>query len=445
MKRSVYRTRAMTCLAAVLLTGLSAAERASAADLHPTDLDVSDAQDYLGKWTLSMNLLGSPATVSLQLLDADGKMAGYAVTSFDPMPSVIDAMRMTDEGLVMEFGLSLGAQDYTVHVTAALAGDALTGTFAETNGLATAEFTGKRGGPDLQQKAAEAENSNGSGRKRNYGREIESEVGGHAIKVRFAPLDTDSKDYKNFTALKPGQVFLYVGGRAVKLFTDSDLVFGDTVIKTENAAKNYPGVYSLWLKRTESGWDLVFNQDSDIWGSQYLASADVAEIPLKTATLDEPQKEFAVEILAKDSGGTLRFTWGDTEWTAPFRLGEHAIEHSLSGPQTPPGSDAAPSGGGETATLVGTWHLKGDSPFGELAHTLIVKPDGTAEYLSGGERADVRNLKVENGKVTFDMQVFAGDARSYMVSFAGTVNDEELTGDILASGNSFSTLTAPRE
>ncbi len=42
------------------------------------------------------------------------------------------------------------------------------------------------------------------------------------------------------------------------------------------------------------------------------------------------------------------------------------------------------------------------------------------------------------------MEVFAGTGQSYQVAFEGILSDEGLKGDIMASGSSFSTLTATK-
>ena len=106
----------------------------------------------------------------------------------------------------------------------------------------------------------------------------------------------------------------------------------------------------------------------------------------------------------------------------------------------------APASGSQEGldALVGTWNLSGDSPFGTLEHQLVVTADGEATYGSNGEVSDVRGLEIDGEKVRFEMTVYGGPS-SYEMSFAGTVDDERLTGEIIGSSGSFATLSAKRE
>ena len=113
----------------------------------------------------------------------------------------------------------------------------------------------------------------------------------------------------------------FVGGRATKLFTDANITLGDTLVKTENVAKDYPGVYSLWLKRVGDGWHLVFNEEPDIWGTQHNPEADVAEIPLTLGTLEVSQDAFLIKLEKEgETSAVLRLAWGTQEWTANLSL-----------------------------------------------------------------------------------------------------------------------------
>ena len=48
--------------------------------------------------------------------------------------------------------------------------------------------------------------------------------------------------------------------------------------------------------------------------------ADAAEIALVAGTLDEPAETFKVELKKTDTGGQLRIMWGETVWTADFKV-----------------------------------------------------------------------------------------------------------------------------
>jgi hypothetical protein len=147
-------------------------------------------------------------------------------------------------------------------------------------------------------------------------------IQGKEIKIAYPKLKADSGDFAALERLAPGSVHSYDGGRAFKLLTANDLAFGDRVVKAGNVSPDYPGVYSLWLKRADDGsWSLVFNEQADIWGSQREPNADVLEVPLthSPAPVASAQVDLALEQ-AGEAGGILRVTWGPHRWEAPFTV-----------------------------------------------------------------------------------------------------------------------------
>ncbi|HUP21512.1 MAG TPA: DUF2911 domain-containing protein [Thermoanaerobaculia bacterium] len=147
-------------------------------------------------------------------------------------------------------------------------------------------------------------------------------IQGKEIKIAYPKLKADSGDFAALERLVPGGVHSYDGGRAFKLLTAYDLAFGDRVVKAGNASPDYPGVYSVWLKRADDGsWSLVFNEQADIWGSQREPNADVLEVRLRhsPAPVESAQVELALEQ-AGETGGVLRVTWGPHRWEAPFTV-----------------------------------------------------------------------------------------------------------------------------
>lgn len=166
-------------------------------------------------------------------------------------------------------------------------------------------------------------------RRLRYGNLAELELHGKQLRISYPDLATDSGDYRAFEALGPEQVAAWTSARAVKLLTHASLSFGGVVVPYGNVSPDYPGVYSLWPKRTASGWRLVFNGDADIWGSQRDAAADAVEVPLEHSTTDEPTEKLTIEFLEvapgakalpKEAAGqkVLRIAWGDHQFLAAF-------------------------------------------------------------------------------------------------------------------------------
>jgi hypothetical protein len=150
--------------------------------------------------------------------------------------------------------------------------------------------------------------------------EARANYGGQRIRIAFADLKKGTSDWQLFENVQDGQVYEFTLSRATKMYTDLDLMFGDVVVKKENVAANYPGVYSLWLRKVGDGWNLVFNSQPDIWGTRHEAEFDAAEVPLRVAKADEPSDKMMVEIDQKPDGGTLRIRWDDTKWEADFSV-----------------------------------------------------------------------------------------------------------------------------
>lgn len=181
--------------------------------------------------------------------------------------------------------------------------------------------------PDTAPATAEATDSDGAAaaaarrerfRRLRYGNLAELELGGKQLRISYPDLLTDSDDYRAFESLGAGDVFAWNSGRAVKLLTHASLSFDGIVVPYGNASPDYPGVYSLWPKRTADGWSLVFNGEADIWGSQRNAGADAVEVPLEHSSADEPAEKLTIEFLDVEPGAVLRIAWGDHQFMAAF-------------------------------------------------------------------------------------------------------------------------------
>ncbi len=164
-------------------------------------------------------------------------------------------------------------------------------------------------------------------RRFRYGNLAEIELSGKKVMVSYADLATDSDDYRAFEALGAGEVSAWQSAKAIKLMAHVSLSFGDVAVPYGNHSPDYPGVYSLWPKRTADGWSLIFNSEGDIWGTQRDPAADVAEVPLKHSRADEPTEKLTVEFLEAEPGAkalpkeaagekVLRIAWGDHQFLA---------------------------------------------------------------------------------------------------------------------------------
>lgn len=157
-------------------------------------------------------------------------------------------------------------------------------------------------------------------RRLREGNVAKLEIGDQTVAVSYGDTPTDGPDYRQLESIQDNGFVMFTESIVTKLKTDLDLTFGDKLIKTENVAEDYPGVYGLWLKRAGEEWHLVFNEYADVWGTQHFPEGDVAEVPLTHAALDEPTEQFTVELTEADGGGVLHLKWGHHEWTAAFTV-----------------------------------------------------------------------------------------------------------------------------
>lgn len=244
--------------------------------LSPATAQVApaDAEEFVGSWTLSMIFGGREIEMSLDLLEVDGVLGATLSSAFQSEPQQITDITKEGGLLTLAWVTNAQGQDTTLQMALRSVDGELAGTFGDVDGFFSTEVTGWQGdrSPAPEGQAASAR------RSLRGDSSTELVVADQKISIRYAPLEASSPDYERLLALASGEVSRFEGGRAIKLLSEASLKFGDIVVPKGNIAANYGGVYSLWLKKTDDGWELVFNREADIWGTQRLAEADVASV-----------------------------------------------------------------------------------------------------------------------------------------------------------------------
>lgn len=293
-------TTRLLAMPIVFLAAMSGMSGVAAAEQAESAIPVSEARRFLGEWTISFEMQGQRVIMSLRFLDVDGKLGATLRSPAQPQPQVISKISTVSRGLKLEYLQQFGETEIATTMVVRLERSGLHGKISTEGGLFSAEIHGDKTG-------------------KIPGRAV-LDFQGNILKVTYGPLRTSEEDYQRLGEVKDGEVFQYVYSRVTKLFTDADLLFGDALILAGNAGPNYPGVYSLWLKRVGDGWRLVFNEEADVWGTQHDPSKDVAEIPLTLSTLAQEEKRFLIELEQQGDIGVLRLAWGPNEWIANFKL-----------------------------------------------------------------------------------------------------------------------------
>ena len=131
----------------------------------------------------------------------------------------------------------------------------------------------------------------------------------------------DHADFAALASVAEGQVIRLTEAAALRLRTMLPLQFGGVEIGTENLAPGFPGSYGLWLKRVDSGWRLVFNNEPDVWGTQHDPDFDAAEIDVAYSAGGESGRTLGVAVVPTGPrSGRLLIHWGPHDWSADFTI-----------------------------------------------------------------------------------------------------------------------------
>jgi hypothetical protein len=136
-------------------------------------------------------------------------------------------------------------------------------------------------------------------------------IGGANLVVAYSrPLKRGRVIFGNVV---PWNVVWRTGANAATMFTtDKDLVFGTTVVPA--------GKYTLWTLPTPTGAKLIFNSETGQWGTDYHADKDFAKVDLSSRQLSPPIDQFVIGVVTQGSGGVMRFSWDDREYSVPFTV-----------------------------------------------------------------------------------------------------------------------------
>ncbi len=144
---------------------------------------------------------------------------------------------------------------------------------------------------------------------------------GGRVSVSFVRrgLKLDDPDFASIMTCAEGAVLKLTEAEVPRLTTELAIRFGDTTIRSENQAPGYIGNYSIWLKRVSNGWRLVFNHESDVWGSQHDPAFDAGEVDLTHSEGQQVSESFGVSLVPTGAdGGRLVIVWGPHEWATDF-------------------------------------------------------------------------------------------------------------------------------
>lgn len=129
---------------------------------------------------------------------------------------------------------------------------------------------------------------------------------GRAVEGGLVPRDT---------------VWRFGANAATTLHTDLDITLG--------TLKLPKGDYSLYLRYSPAGSQLIVNRGTGQWGTDRDASKDIGRVPLTSRALAEPEESLTIHLVPNspnprsgyaDLAGVMRIKWGRTELSTPWSV-----------------------------------------------------------------------------------------------------------------------------
>ena len=120
------------------------------------------------------------------------------------------------------------------------------------------------------------------------------------------------------TLIPSAEVWRTGANAATSLVTDVDLRIGSVTVP-----KGSYTLYSIWSP--SAGMQLIINKQTGQWGTEYKKEMDLGRVAMTARTLSETRDAFVIALepaAANATGGTLRMSWGKSEFSAPFTIAQ---------------------------------------------------------------------------------------------------------------------------
>jgi hypothetical protein len=128
----------------------------------------------------------------------------------------------------------------------------------------------------------------------------EATIKGKKVSINYGRPSLKGRDMLG--QAKPGMVWRLGMNQPTTLETSGDLVVAGKELKA--------GKYSLWAKKSDSGWLLAFHPTVPNWGVPELKEGYVAELPLKAEKVGEAAEQLTIAVLDDKGKGWIKIHWG---------------------------------------------------------------------------------------------------------------------------------------
>ena len=140
---------------------------------------------------------------------------------------------------------------------------------------------------------------------------VQTTIGGGVIKIRYSRPAVRGRVI--FGEIVPYDRFWRTGADAATKLTLSQAIYFN--------GKELPaGEYSIFTLPSKNGWTIMFNKESDIWGTEYKAENDVLRVPMSTAALPESVEWLTIAVVPAGKGGRIEVSWGNLRASVSFSL-----------------------------------------------------------------------------------------------------------------------------
>lgn len=129
---------------------------------------------------------------------------------------------------------------------------------------------------------------------------VQTVIGGAMIKIRYSRPAVRGRVI--YGEVVPYDRFWRTGADAATKLTLSQAIYFN--------GKELPaGEYSIFTLPSKNGWTILFNKESNIWGTEYKAENDILRVPMSTAALPESVELLTIAIVPTDKGGRIEVSW----------------------------------------------------------------------------------------------------------------------------------------
>ena len=133
-------------------------------------------------------------------------------------------------------------------------------------------------------------------------------INGKTVTIDYGRPELKGRDL--LSKATPGMVWRFGSNSATVIESSGDLDVAGTTLKA--------GKYSLWAKKTDSGWLLMFHPQTGIWGMPVKTDGFVAQLPLTQSAGSSSVEQFTIGLSNVGGQAQIKAEWGTAVLTGSF-------------------------------------------------------------------------------------------------------------------------------